>query len=135
MDINSIMPQLSWACDALIPSDKELDMPSAVEAGVISQHLPRVLKVRPDLAPPFFEAIQRLPAQAPADPLAALIALGEGDFGLISRLIAGAYFIDSAVNSKLGYRGQEALPLDPDYEAILAVTEKVAERGPVYTSV
>lgn len=132
MDISGIRPQLHWACEALIPADSALDMPSALDAGVADHLLGRALKVRPDMIEPFVAAMSRLPAQAPAEPLAALLALGEADFGLVSRFIAGAYFLNEGVAARLGYRGQEALDIDPDYEEILAVTAEVQARGPIY---
>lgn len=132
MEIVNVSPQLHWACEALIPADAELGMPSAVEAGVPDRLLPRVLKVRPDMVEPLVTAMARLPIEAPSDPLATLLALGDADFGLVSRLIAGAYFLNDDVNALLGYRGQEALSLDPDYDEIIAVTEKVQARGPIF---
>lgn len=132
MDISDVKDQLTWACDVLIPADSDLGMPSAIEVDVPETLLSRVLRVRPDMAEPIILALSRLPPHRPAFALQALIDLGEADFGLVSRYIAGAYFLDKGVREKIGYPGQEALPLDPDYDEIVAVAEKVQARGQIF---
>jgi hypothetical protein len=130
--LDGVLGQLRWACDALIPHDDEQGMPSALEAGVVETLLPRALKARPELAPPLVAALARLPAQAPADPLAALKALGSADFDQISHLVAGAYFLDFEVNRRLKYPGQEAMDYSPDYDEVMEVAQRVMDRGSIY---
>ena len=126
-----VMPQLLWACDALIPSDPGGSLPSALDVGVPGRLLARALKACPDLVDPFVAALGRLPATAPVDPLSALEAMG-ADFDLISRLIAGSYFLDLEVNQILRYPGQEALPYEPDYDEITDMVQRVIDRGPIF---
>ncbi|WP_156296876.1 hypothetical protein [Mycobacterium paragordonae] len=128
-----IQPQLSWVCDAILPGDETLGMPSASAAGVLTELLPRALRVRDDHADDFIQAIATLPADAPGDRLATIRdSLVPEAFDLITHLIAGAYFLNKEVNAKLGYRGQESLPYDPDFDEISEITERVIARGPVY---
>lgn len=126
--------QLEWVCDALIPSDPDLAMPSALEAGVLDEYLPRVLLARDDMADMFFEYLQSLSSMKPADAIDRLAGLGEG-FDSVSRLIAGAYFLDKDVNDKLGYPGQEEITENHDYDVIMSAIEPVLARGRCYTEV
>lgn len=132
--IARLRPQLEWIADALIPADPGLSMPSAREAGVVDTYLARALVARDDMADAFLAEVGRLPAQAPADPLAALTALGPG-FDRICRLVAGAFFLDEAVNRKLRYPGQQAIVREQDYEPMIAAIDAVIARGLRYTPV
>lgn len=134
-DISDFQTRIAWVADTLIPSDAKSGMPSATEAGVPERLLPRALKERQDLAPSFFAALSRLPEACPSNPLDAILALGADDFHTVSFLIAGAYFLDEAVNRKLRYPGQEALHETPDYDEIMEIVEKVQARGAVYVEV
>lgn len=133
--IEDFKTRIAWVADALIPSDARLGMPSASEAGILERLLPRALKERDDMAPSFFNALLRLPETRPTDPLGAIRTLGTDDFYVISFLIAGAYFLDEAVNRKLGYPGQDALYETPDYDEIMEAIERVQSRGTVYVDV
>jgi hypothetical protein len=130
-----VADQLRWVADALIPAAPELEMPSAVEAGILDRLVPRALQARPDLAAPLVSALADLPAAAPADPLGALRALEGARFDLLCHVVAGAYFLDDSINRRLKYPGQEALGYDPDYEEIEEVIDRVIARGPVYLDV
>lgn len=130
--LTNVKSQLEWVADTLIPADKELDMPSATEAGVLTELLPRALRARDDLAEAFLAAIDSLPAQVPENPMGAIRSLSQPDFDMVTRMIAGAYFLNSEVTAKLGYPGQEAVRETPDYEEIAEVTDRVIERGPIY---
>lgn len=134
-NIDDFRPRIVWIADALIPADAKSGMPSATEAGVPERLLPRALKERDDLAPAFFKALARLPEARPKDALDAIRALGAEDFHTISFLIAGAYFLDEAVNRKIRYPGQEALHETPDYDEIMETIERVQARGSVYVDV
>jgi hypothetical protein len=133
--LDSVTAQLLWVSDVLIPSDPQLNAPSATDAGVVSTWLPRALKARQDLLAPFVAALSDLPADPPVDGLAVLMALPAEQFDLISHLVAGAYFLNPDINRSLKYPGQEALKIDPDYEEIEAVVLRVMKRGPVYLDV
>jgi hypothetical protein len=134
-NITDFQSRIAWVADALVPSDAKSGMPSATEAGVPERLLPRALKERHDLAPSFFLALSRLPEARPENPLEAIRALGADDFYTVSFLIAGAYFLDEAVNRKLRYPGQEALYETPDYDEIMEIIERVQARGSVYVDV
>jgi len=134
-NIDNFRASITWVADALIPSDPKFGMPSATEAGVPERLLPRALKERDDLAPAFFSALSRLPEAKPSDALGAIRALGADDFHTISFLIAGAYLLDEAINSKLRYPGQEAVIETPDYDEIMEVIERVQSRGSIYLDV
>lgn len=128
-----VRAQLAWAVEALIPADPRGQFPSAHEAGVPTQWLPRALKARDDLLPLFVAALQDLPAETPSDPLATLrSALAPALFDLVGRLVAGAYFMNPDVTRTLAYPGQQALPYDPDYDEIMATVERVTALGPRY---
>ena len=130
-----LQSRITWAVDTLIPADAELNMPSASEAGVVDHHLAQALLARDDLFEGFEAAMARLPEQAPADPMAALKALGKREFELCTRVVAGAFFLDEAVCRALGYLGQQPIREAPDYDRIMAAIEPVLERGSVYTLV
>ena len=130
--IDEFKTRIDWVADALIPSDPKSGMPSATEIGVPERLLPIALKERDDLAPSFFAALARLPEAPPDEPLGAIQALGPEDFHTVSFLIAGAYFLDEAVNRKLHYPGQEAVRENPDYDEIIEIVERVQSRGHVY---
>lgn len=128
----TVQAQLRWVGDALIPADEEQGMPSASQAGVPDVLVPRALKARDDLLAPFVVALARLPAEPPADALAAVRALGEADFDLVSHIVAGAYFLNDDVNRRLKYPGQETLLYDPDYDEIMDVAQRIMDRGPIF---
>ncbi|WP_234190669.1 hypothetical protein [Shinella sp. NM-101] len=127
--------RLLWAVDALIPADPSLGMPSASEASVIDVHLPQALTLRDDMQDRFFAAVERLPAEAPANGLETLQALGPADFDLLCRMIAGSFFLDEKVNAALGYTAQQAITATPDYDYLMEAIEPVIERGQIYTAV
>lgn len=118
--------------DALIPADPERDMPSAFGAGVLDSYLRTALLHRDDLAPPFMAAVERAGELSFVN-LENLLALD--GFDVISRVIAGAYFMHPGVNDKLGYRGQGEMHETVDYDEIIALIEAPIERGEVYTHI
>ncbi|BBZ03807.1 hypothetical protein MCHIJ_32440 [Mycolicibacterium chitae] len=103
--LESIRPQLDWACDALIPRDDYLGMPAATLAGLVETLLPRTLNARVDLLRPFVEAMSTLPAEPPSDPLGVLYGMDEASFEFVTRTIADAYFLSDEVNRTLKYPG------------------------------
>lgn len=131
----NIRGQLEWLCDAMIPGDESLGMPSASAVGVQDWLLLRALKARSDLAARFLEIVSKLPRERPHDPLAIVNAIPLDDLDVIGRFIAGAYFSDEGVARGLGFPGFEALPMDPDYDEIMATIEPIMERGPCYVEV
>lgn len=129
--IEPVLAQVKWSCEALIPKDVAGELPSALEADVPGTLLPRALVARDDLQEEFIAAMARLPVATPDNPLECLKSLG-GTFSLISHLIAGAYFLDTEINRKLRYPGQEALDYNPDYDEIMVTAERFMAGGPRY---
>lgn len=134
MDLTRVRAQATWASVVLIPSDAANGMPSATEAGVVDTLLPRALKARPDLSGLFIDVLSRLPADEPADGLQVLRDLGDEEFNLISHMIAGSYFLSEDVRRRLKYPGQQALSLEPDYDEIQVITDRVRARGQRYVA-
>lgn len=130
--LSEIRAQLSWAADALIPADPDLNMPSASQAQVLDKHLRIALLKRDDMKNAFLAAVSRLPAQEPADPIAAIRALGGAEFDCCARVIAGAYFSNEDVNRALKYPGQQEITSTPDYDAIIGAVQSVMSRDPVF---
>jgi len=127
--------QIAWAADTLIPEDQALDMPSATQAGLLTQFLPQALTARDDMLPGFVQAIAQLPETCPPEPMAALQALPNGGFDLVSRVIAGAYFWSPAINQKLKYPGQQEIRELPDYDFLTDRIATVMARGEMYVKV
>jgi hypothetical protein len=119
--------------DVLIPTDD--GMPSAGEVAVERGGLDAVLAVRPDVEPGLTALLEAARGADPAAEVARLRAEDEEGFQLLTTVTAGGYFLDPGVREALGYRGQEAVPIEamdpPDYErdGLLA---SVVERGPIY---
>lgn len=131
-DYSAISEQLKWVCDAIMPADTTLGMPSASELDLTTDLLPRALEIRSDQRDRFIDVVGTLPTSRPSDPLGTLTDLGPDDFELVTHLVAGAYYLSPAVNAKLGYKGQEAMPYDPDYDEIDEIANRVIARGPRY---
>jgi hypothetical protein len=124
--------QLGAIADQLIPAGS--GMPSASGAGVSGQYLDEVLAARPDLAEPLDAALASVSGLDPAAALAALRENAEG-WGVLTAVVPGAYFMNPAIRSAIGYPGLESRPIDPgaapDYleDGLL---DSVKSRGPVY---
>jgi hypothetical protein len=119
--------------DALIPAGG--GMPSGGEVAVERGGLDAVLAIRPEVAADLRELLEAARDADPAAEVARLRAEDEAGFQLLTTVVGGGYFLDDGVRAELGYRGQEAVPIEhtnpPDYErdGLLA---SVIERGPIY---
>ncbi|MFV0335823.1 MAG: hypothetical protein ACK5JR_17335 [Tropicimonas sp.] len=133
--LQDVQRQIDWLCDAMIPGDPDLGFPSARDVDVQNTLLPAALGTRPDLAPDFLALVARFPRDCPPDPLALVNAASEDERALLGRFIAGAYLMSPQVTERLGYPGFQELPLDPDYDEIMAAVEPIVERGPIYREV
>ena len=115
------MNHLDALADQLIPGED--GMPSASEAGATGRWLDAVLEARPDLRAP----LERL------DPEASLATLPERDpdgWAALTSAVVAAYYFNPEVRERIGYPGQQAIPLGPpDHEELL---DSVVARGPVY---
>jgi hypothetical protein len=100
------MKELDALADQLIPGED--GMPSATEAGATGKWLEAVLQARPDLREP----VEKLDPDA------------------VASAVVAAYYFNPEVRERIGYAGQQAIPLGPpDHEELL---ESVKARGPVY---
>jgi hypothetical protein len=119
--------------DVLIPAGEA--MPSGGEVALERGALDVVLAVRPDVVADLTRLLEAARGVDPAAEVERLRTEDEGGFGLLTTVVAGGYFLDEGVRAAIGYRGQEAVPVEdldpPDYErdGLLAT---VVERGPIY---
>jgi hypothetical protein len=119
--------------DVLIPAGDR--MPSAGQVALERGALDAVLAVRADLVDDLVQLLERARGADPDAEVARLQRDDEAGFQLLTTVVAGGYFLDEGVREAIGYRGQEAVPIEPtdppDYErdGLLA---SVVERGPVY---
>jgi hypothetical protein len=119
--------------DVLIPAEQ--GMPSGGEVALERGALDAVLAVRPDVAEGLTALLDAARDADPAAEVARLRAEDEEGFQLLTTVVGGGYFLDGGVREAIGYRGQEAIPIEaldpPDYErdGLLA---SVVERGPIY---
>jgi len=117
--------------DVLIPAGD--DLPSATAAGVAKEGLEQVLAVRPDLAAGLKKVLACSDNPPPSEAVARLKSSDPSGFGVLTELVAGAYFLNPLVRAVLGYEGQIAVPIDPrpDYldDGLL---QSVIDRGPIY---
>ena len=124
---------LAALADVLIPAGG--GMPSASEAAVAGRWLDEFLDIRPELGD---HLVRILDEAVGRDPAAVIRSLAEdsdsADFGVLSTVVPGAYYLDPAIRARLGYPGQEAVPipepsLDAGDEALL---QSVIDRGPIF---
>jgi hypothetical protein len=126
---------LAGLADVLIPAGDNQSLPSASQAGVAERFLDDVLTALPEVAEPLAALLLSLRGQEPAAAVARLQAENPAGFDLLSTVVAGAYFLNPDIRQKIGYPGQQAIPIPvedpPDYEqdGLLA---SVISRGPIY---
>jgi hypothetical protein len=125
--------RLAELADALIPAGD--GMPSATEAGAVGEWLDAVLAARPDLEVPLAAVAPAAAGMEPAEAIAALPERDPAAWAAFTTAIPAAYFMNPEVARRLGYPGQQALPIDPDAapdyleEGLL---DSVKARAPVY---
>ena len=119
--------------DVLIPAGD--GMPSGGEVALERGALDAVLTVRPDVEAGLADLLEAARGADPEAEVERLRADDEAGFQLLTTVVGGGYFLDDGVRAAIGYRGQEAVPVEhldpPDYErdGLLA---SVVERGPIY---
>jgi hypothetical protein len=122
---------MSELADALIPAGA--GAPSASEAGAVGEWLDAVLAARPDLAVPLGGVAAATAGMEPAEAIAALPERDPAAWAAFSTAIPAAYFMNPDVRRRLGYPGQQAVPIDPDAPPDYAdLLDSVRERPPVY---
>jgi hypothetical protein len=125
--------RLAELADALIPAGS--GMPSATEAGAAGEWLDAVLAARPDLAVPLGGVAAATAGMDPATAIAALPERDPGAWTAFTTAIPAAYFMNPDVARRLGYPGQQALPIDPDAPPDYlddGMLDSVRSRSPVY---
>jgi hypothetical protein len=125
--------RLAELADALIPAGS--GMPSASEAGAVGEWLDAVLAARPDLAIPLGGLTAAAAGMSPAEALATLPERDPGAWAAFTTAIPAAYFMNPDVRRRLGYPGQQAVPIDPDAPADYlsdGLLDSVKSRPPVY---
>jgi hypothetical protein len=115
----TVRSRLARVADHLIPAGE--DRPAANEVGVTGALLDRVLTTVPSLAGVL---VATLATEIDDDPAAWLDRLAAEDrvaFTALTVAVGGAYYLDPAVRSGLGYDGQIPRPVRaaeyPDYVA------------------
>jgi hypothetical protein len=127
------LARLGELADALIPAGA--GMPSATEAGAVGEWLEAVLAARPDLAVPLGGVTPATAGMDPAEAIAALPTRDPGGWAAFTTAVPAAYFMNPEVRSRLGYPGQEAVPIDPDAPPDYledGLLDSVRSRPPVY---
>jgi hypothetical protein len=125
--------RLAYVADLLIEAGAGL--PSGAEAGVHTDLLDQVAKVRPDLIPPLLRALDRLDD---VPDLTAVDLLGEREpelYEALALVVAGGYLMSPRVATLLKYPFQEAKLVDPrDIATVIdeGLLDQVAERAPFY---
>jgi hypothetical protein len=94
--------------DILIPGGD--GMPSAGEAGLGSDLLDALLRVRPDLAAPLHSALSLAPAEGLS--LQRLRDIGRAAFATLTLVVAGAYYLSPSVRDLLDWHNERGRPLE-----------------------
>jgi hypothetical protein len=139
MNVPVVAPQhratLSKLADVLIPAGEGEHLPSASQAGVAERWLDEVLSALPEVGAPLIVLLETLGGREPS---AAVVRLETEDpvgYDLLCTVVAGAYFLNPDIRQKIGYPGQQALPIQvedpPDYEQDGLLASVIA-RGPIY---
>lgn len=122
---------LAGLADVLIPAGD--GMPSASAAAVAEQGLDQVLAAVPSLGPSLANVLDRVEGREPADVVASLARTDPAAYGILTEVVAAAYFMNSAVREAVGYAGQGPTPLDPRVDYMEdGLLESVIKRGPIY---
>jgi hypothetical protein len=122
---------LAALADVLIPAGK--DMPSASQADAVGHWLDQVLVARPDLEEGLTDLLSTARDRDPRDFIADLQANDAPAYGVLTELVAGAYFMNPDVQRAIGYEGQGPRPIDPRPDFMEdGLLESVIHRGPIY---
>ena len=122
---------LAGLADVLIPAGD--GMPSASAASVAEEGLDQVLTAVPSLVADVAEVLARAKGCEPVEFVARLAEADAAAYGVLTEVVAAAYFLNSDVRKAVGYTGQGPSPLDPraDYMED-GLLESVIKRGPIY---
>jgi hypothetical protein len=126
---------LAGLADVLIPAGGA--MPSASEAGVAGRWLDAFLSIRPELGDDLARILDEAAGRDPAGVIRSLAEAEDGaDFAVLSTVVPGAYYLDPAIRVRLGYPGQEAVPIpEPSLDSgDEELVQSVIDRGPIFRS-
>jgi hypothetical protein len=122
---------LAGLADVLIPAGD--GMPSASAAGVAEVGLDLVLAAVPALGPGLVEVLAGAAGREPAEVVAGLVRTDPAGYGVLTEVVAAAYFMNPEVRRAVGYTGQGATPMDPRVDYMEdGLLESVIRRGPIY---
>lgn len=88
-------------------------MPAASEVGIHEALLDAVLQSRPDLAEPLGRALG-VPVDDAATRLITLATTDWAAYQALVEVVSGGYYLDPQIRRRIGYRGQEPRPVQPD---------------------
>jgi hypothetical protein len=124
---------LAALADLLIPAGE--NMPSASQADVAGAWLDAALAAVPEVGPHLAAVVDSARAEDLSAAIARLQARDPLGFDVLCTVVAGAYFLNPAVRTAIGYPGQERVPIvpetPPDYEQDGLLASVIA-RGPIY---
>src|SRR5262245_30961560 len=108
-------------------------MPSASAAAVAEEGLDQVLAAVPSLGAPLEDLLARAGGREPAEAVANLARTDPAAYGVLTEVVAAAYFMNPDVRKAVGYTGQGPSPLDPRVDDMEdGLLESVIKRRPIY---
>lgn len=130
---DAVRTTLARLADVLIPAAD--GMPSASEAGVAGAFLDEVLRSRPDLTEGLVRICHAAADEDAGAAIARLQAEGGADFAVLATVVPGGYFMSPQIRARIGYPGQQAVPVDADTgheDEEAELLSSVIERGSIY---
>jgi len=122
---------LAALADVLIPAGN--GFPSASQAGVAADGLDQVISFQPGIAAGLLDVLEKSKTRPPEEAVADLQKNDPAAFGVLAELVAGAYFLNPIVRSRVGYTGQGPHPIDPHPDYLDdGLLQSVLSRGPIY---
>lgn len=121
---------LALLAEILIPARDR--MPSARMVGVAEQRIDQVLAARPDLKPILLDLLDRVRGEESHGAIQRVEQTEPSDFTALLVAVAGAYYMSPEVRHMIGYRGQQARPIDSSDEIEEALLAPVRRRGACY---
>jgi hypothetical protein len=125
--------RLAALADALIPAGD--GMPSASEAGVAGEWLDAVIAAEPGFGPALAAVLADADVADPAGELRRIESTDPGGWGVLTTVVAGAYFLNPAIAERIGYPGRRAIPVDADPSPDWledGLLDSVKSRGTIY---
>jgi len=125
--------RLAALADALIPAGD--GMPSASEAGVAGEWLDAIVAAEPGFGPALSAVLAAADVSDPAGELRRIESTDPGGWGVLTTVVAGAYFLNPAIAERIGYPGRRAIPVDADPSPDWledGLLDSVKSRGTIY---